>query len=275
MLREARVLQMLEQTGMRLVPRVVAVAGDAPVGPCYAMTRLQGEAVRAETPAWLDEVAAARASRDLLDCLVDLHALPIEPFVTAKLGRAEGYLTRQVSLWARQRDERVTDRPRDRALPDEPRVRAWLQRHVPTTQRPAVVHGDFKLDNTLLDPTTGAVVAVLDWEMATIGDPLADLGFLLAFWPETPDEVVLPDLTGAVTCGPGFLSRAELADRYATATAADVSHLDWYRVLALWKVAILLEASYGRWLDGDADDPYFATLEKGVPALLAAAADLT
>ena len=165
-----------------------------------------------------------------------------------------------------------------RALDDEPAVRAWLQANVPDERVSTLVHGDFKLDNVLVDPETCDVTCVLDWEMATLGDPLADLGFLLAFWPDSPAAAaVFDELLGDVTLAEGFPDRAGLVEVYAELSGRKVTPEDlrWYHVLALWKMALLLEASYTRHLAGTTDDPFFACLDTANPRLLAAALDLT
>ncbi|HUR75525.1 MAG TPA: phosphotransferase family protein [Sporichthya sp.] len=279
-LREARLLQVLAAAGSTRTPRVIAIAesGDpAGVGPAYVMTRLPGVAIRREAPDWLDSPAKrATIGRELVGALAELHALPTAPFEAAKLGRTGGYLARQLQRWSGQRDEFVARGVR--ALEDEPAVRAWLQAHLPEERPSTLVHGDFKLDNVLIDPQTCLVTCVLDWEMATLGDPLADLGFLLAFWPDSPTAAAVFDaLLGDVTLAEGFPDRAGLVEIYADLTQQKLTadDLRWYHVLALWKMALLLEASYTRHLAGTTDDPFFACLDTANPRLLAAALDLT
>lgn len=279
-LREARLLRVLADVGSTRTPRVVAVAesGDAAgVGPAYVMTRLPGAAIRSELPDWADTPAKReRISRELVGALAELHALPTAPFEAAKLGRVGGYLERQLRRWSGQRDEFVARGVRP--LVNEPPVRSWLRTNVPGERPSTLVHGDFKLDNVLVDPDTCDVTCVLDWEMATLGDPLADLGFLLAFWPDSPEAAaVLPEVGGEVTLAPGFLDRPGIVATYGELTGRPVSvdDLRWYMVIALWKMALLLEASYTRYLAGATDDPLIAAGETVVPRLLAAALALT
>ena len=153
---------------------------------------------------------------------------------------------------------------RARDLPDYDAVRDWLRAYLPEESAPAVVHGDYKLDNVIVDGAR--VAAVVDWEMSTVGDPRADLGYLLSFWPERGEAYPLGDL---ITRGPGFPTRAELVSRWEARTGRAAGDPTWFVTLAVWKLAILLEASYHRHLAGTTDDPFFATLETGVPALLA------
>lgn len=278
-LREARLLTVLAEAGASRTPRVVAMAeaGDeAGVGPAYVMTRLPGVAIRDEAPDWLTTPAQRETiSRELVGALAELHALPIEGFEAAKLGRPGGYLARQLKRWAGQRDEFVAKGVR--ALDDEPAVREWLVANLPEEGPSTLVHGDFKLDNVLVDPETSRVTCVLDWEMATLGDPLADLGFLLAFWPDSPEAAgVFSELVGEVTLAEGFLDRAGIVDTYAELSGRKLTldDLRWYHVLALWKMTLLLEASYTRHLAGTTDDPFFACLDTANPRLLAAALKL-
>jgi aminoglycoside phosphotransferase (APT) family kinase protein len=275
-LREARLLTILEQLGATRTPRVAAVATDPP-GPAYAMSRLPGHAIRQEEPAWLSTPAQRTTiSLSLIETLAELHRLPaVGPFETARLGRSGGYLARQLKRWSGQRDEFVAAGVR--ALADEAPIREWLHANLPAERPTTLVHGDYKLDNVLIDEHTCAVTAVLDWEMATLGDPLADLGFLLAFWPDTPAAAAAFPLLGDVTLRDGYLDRAGLVDAYAKAIGQPLSLADvtWYQVLAMWKMALLLEASYTRFLAGTTDDVFFAELETGIPQLLAATRDLT
>ncbi|MCW3003532.1 MAG: aminoglycoside phosphotransferase, partial [Conexibacter sp.] len=194
---------------------------------------------------------------------VNLHSIDVSSGELARFGRPAGYLSRQVkrfsALWLNNTL---------RELPDVALIADWLIRNMPESQSSAVVHGDFRIGNLMFAGSRPArVSAILDWEMATIGDPLADLGYLLAWWAqpgEPPDEVFwLP----TVTTQPGFCSRDELTARYAERSGRSVGDLRWYVVLALWKTAIFLEGSYRRLLAGTTDDAFFASLEAHVPAL--------
>jgi aminoglycoside phosphotransferase (APT) family kinase protein len=157
-------------------------------------------------------------------------------------------------------------------LPDYDILRDWLGANVPEEVEPAVVHGDYKLDNVIV-VAPGRIEAVVDWEMATVGDPRADLGYLLFFWPEPGIDMPLGDLFPPTA---GFPSRAELIEQWAQVSGRPVpgDELRWFEALAIWKLAILLEASYHRWLAGMSDDDFFSRLEVGVPALLARAREV-
>jgi aminoglycoside phosphotransferase (APT) family kinase protein len=190
----------------------------------------------------------------------DLGATGLDSF-----GRPSGYLERQLRRFSALLEENAT-----RPLPRLERVRDWLQDNMPSSPATAFVHGDFRLGNLILGDDT-EITAVLDWEMATTGDPLADLGYLTAMWAEAGDPETPMTALSTVTRGPGFPPRAELARRYADLSGHSLEALPWYEVLALWKAAIFLEGSYRRYREGRSDDSYFAGLDTGVPAMAAAA----
>lgn len=283
-LREARVIAALGPTPVRVpaIVRTSAPDGDGvlPDGkPFFVMERVPGHVLRAGLPgAWGGpgdggEAARRRAvSIELVDALAELHLVDwASPGVgLGDLGKADGYLARQLRRWTGQRDY-----ARTRELGDLDAAGRWLADHLPESGPATLVHGDYKLDNVSFAPEAPPRInAIFDWEMATVGDPLADVGYLLTFWPEPgePAEGLLG--LSALSAEPGFASRAELLDRYAERTGRRIGDVRWYRVLAIWKLAILLEASYTRHLQGTADDPFFALLEAGVPQLAAAAREL-
>ncbi|HVE64754.1 MAG TPA: phosphotransferase family protein [Mycobacteriales bacterium] len=271
-IREFRVLDLLARSGAGVpVPEVVLSCADSSVigAPFYVMERVHGTVVRERLPAWLagDEHAAdrRRTGEELIDALIALHAAPVEPFVEAGIGKPAGYLTRQLQRWQGQREGAKT-----RELPDYDILVDWLEAHRPESGGPAVVHGDYKLDNVAMTSTSAGprLAAILDWEMATVGDPLADLGYLMSFWLEPGETSEFEDVAGNVTSQGGFPTRAEMVQRYAEGSGRDVTDLTFYTALAIWKLAILLEGSYSRHLAGTTDDPFFALLDRGVPALL-------
>jgi aminoglycoside phosphotransferase (APT) family kinase protein len=155
-----------------------------------------------------------------------------------------------------------------RTLPELHRVGEWLGANIPVGRRHSIVHGDYKLDNVAFASSGPAkVVAILDWEMSTLGDPLADVGWMLSFWREPADPVEFAMDEHAVSRLPGFPSRDELAARYADRSGRALPDLTFYLALATWKLAVLLEGSYARHLAGFTDDPFFEELAEGVPAL--------
>ena len=269
MLREARIQRLLAPHGVP-VPRILATcADDAVLGvPFYVMEAVDGEIVTDAVPAALDDATERRrAGEALVDTLVGLHAVDVADGDLSTFGRPDGYLERQVRRFAGLWE--VNTR---RDLPDVARLAELLGRTVPAPQAAAVVHGDFRLGNVMFHRAAPARVrAVLDWELATLGDPLADVGYLTATWSEA-GAAPTPLHLSPVTAGPSFPDAASLADRYAAATGLDLSPLPWYQALALWKAAIFCEAMYTRWLDGERPGDGFAPrLERGVPELLESA----
>jgi aminoglycoside phosphotransferase (APT) family kinase protein len=266
-LREHRVLAALVDTPVRS-PRTVLACEDVSVigAPFYLMEKVNGVVVRDRLPETIDDTGRRQIGEELIDALAQLHAVDWQAVGLEGWGKASGYLERQLRRWSGQL---VLASQHTRPLPELEKVAAWLAEHRPESPPSAIVHGDYKLDNVVLDPGPPVrLVSILDWEMSTIGDPLADVGYLLSFWrePDDPPDPVLAE-QGELTRQPGFLTRDELVDRYAERSGRRPGNLTWYIVLALWKLAILLEGSYARHLAGVTDDPFFALLEEGVPAL--------
>jgi aminoglycoside phosphotransferase (APT) family kinase protein len=193
--------------------------------------------------------------------LVALHSVDVAASGLDLFGRPSGYLERQLRRFSQLLEHNAT-----RPLPDLERVTEWLARNRPESPGVAFVHGDYRLGNLMFDDAAG-IAAVLDWEMATTGDPLADLGYLTATWAEGDEEPNPMHELSRVTRIAGFPGRDALAQSYAEATGLPLDALPWYQALALWKSAIFLEGSYGRYLDGASSDAYFARLGEGVPAI--------
>lgn len=273
MLREARVQQALGLAGVP-VPKVLAVCEDESLlgVPFYVLEYLRGEILIDSLPPAFDPLEERRrVSESLVDTLAQVHAVDHEAVGLGTFGRPEGYLERQIATFSRLATQ-VGDRP----LPLIGELATWLERTLPTTQRHCLVHGDYRLGNLMYAPAAPAqVLAILDWEMSTLGDPLADLGYLSATYCD-PGPVRSVMEISTVTAQEGFLTREEIAQRYAGASGLDVSELPWYEVLALWKASVFLEQIYTRWTRGERPGDWFApTLEQGVPELLEVAQSLT
>jgi aminoglycoside phosphotransferase (APT) family kinase protein len=267
MLREARVLGAL--AGRARVPRVLAVCSESELlgVPFYVMEEVHGDVVTGELPPSLGSAAArSRAGEDLVDALAELHAVDVASAGLSDFGRAEGYLERQVRRFTALWEHNAT-----RELPLVGELAAWLANGLPRSGGACVVHGDYRLGNVMLDPAKPRVLALLDWELATLGDPLADLGYLVATWSDADSPPTVLDLS-PVTRSDGFPDRAGLIARYAERSGRSVAGLAWYETLALWKAAVFCEGLYGRYLRGETADPWTASLGEGVPSLLRVAA---
>ncbi len=263
-LREARVLRALE--GRAPVPRVLAVCDDPDLigAPFYVMERLAGDVVTGAVPAPLDsEDERRRMGEELVDALVTLHAVDWRAAGLEGFGKPEGYLERQLKrfggLW---------ERNRTRELPAVERVGRWLGEHLPDSPPATIVHGDYRLGNVMYAPEAPArVVAIFDWEMSTIGDPLADLGYLCTFWVSRDDPPAGIFEQHAVTRASGFPSRAELIARYEERSGRSMSDIRWYEAMALWKIIVFMEGNYRRALAGSVDDPYLTAFGEAIAEL--------
>jgi aminoglycoside phosphotransferase (APT) family kinase protein len=267
--REHAILSALTDLRLR-VPRPLGLcADDAVIGaPFYLMELVEGDVVRETFPAAIDAPRQRRrAIEEFVDALVEIHGAQWRGTAFERLGRPSGYLERQLRRWSSQWDHNRT-----REIADIDRMGAWLTRHLPADHETTIVHGDYKLDNAIFRPGKPASLAVIvDWEMATLGAPLADLGLLCATYVESgdePDDVL--DFSPA-TALPGCLTRDELVARYGAQSGRDVEALGWFEGFALWKIAILLEGSFKRFLAGTTADPFFALLDEGVPRVAARA----
>ncbi|HEY5287424.1 MAG TPA: phosphotransferase family protein [Solirubrobacteraceae bacterium] len=262
-LREARLLRALEHTEAR-VPKVLAVCDEETVIGCpfYIMEFVPGEVIVWETPPALDTPEQRkRIGEQLIDVLVEIHAVDWQSAGLEGFGKPSGYLDRQLrrfgGLW---------DLNKTREIPAVERVGAWLAEHKPESGPATIVHGDYRLGNTIFAAEPPAqLVSVLDWEMATIGDPLADVGYLCMFWTEAYDpEGGLREHLGKVTRAEGFSTRAELIARYEEASGRSMRDLRWYTTLAIWKSIVFMEGNYKRAVSGTTDDPYLKQFGEGV-----------
>ncbi len=240
MAREYRVISALGGTAVP-VPAAVHLCSDPAVlgQPFYLMSRVEGHICTtslppgyADTPAQRQAIAAG-----LIEVLVSLHAVDAGQVGLGDFGRPAGYLTRQVARWTTQWNATRID-----GIDELDALAAALGDSVPSSARGGIVHGDYRLDNTLLHPSQpGRVNAVLDWEMSTLGDPLADLGMLLVYWAQADDNAVMKggEVVPSVTALPGFPTRAQVADSYAARSGADLEELPWYVAFAYFKLAVV------------------------------------
>ncbi|HEX7316346.1 MAG TPA: phosphotransferase family protein [Pyrinomonadaceae bacterium] len=274
MAREFRILEALH-TVFPLAPRPYLLCEETEVvgSVFYLMERRRGLVVRAEEPPELEDRPAERrrASAALVDALADLHAVDVHAHGLDSLGKPSGFVERQVRGWADRWHRSRTDE-----LAEMDELAAWLaSRLPPDPARPTLVHGDYKLDNVMLDTSdVGRVVGVFDWEMSAVGDPLIDLGILLGYWVHTAEGGGRRDSVSAVTNREGWFTREELLERYGARTGEDLSNVGFYEVFAVFKLAVVLQQIFFRYRRGQTDDPRFAILGERVSWLARIAAQL-
>jgi aminoglycoside phosphotransferase (APT) family kinase protein len=271
-LREARLLRALAPTQVR-VPQVLAVCADAHVigAPFYVMEHVDGHVISNSIPQPLDTPEQrARMADELVDALVELHAVEWTTIGLEGFGKPSGYLERQL-----RRFTGLWEHNRTRELPEVEQIGAWLAANIPESPTATIVHGDYRLGNTIIAPEPPArLVAILDWEMATIGDPLADVGYMMIHWIEAGDSVGKFSLQ-TVTQQPGFPTRAQMIERYEERSGRSMHALNWYVTLALWKGVVFMEGNYKRAVSGSTDDPYLASFGDGVVELARRAVEVS
>lgn len=277
-LREFRVLDALKDTNVR-VPRVSLACEDPEVigAPFYLMEKVSGSVLRFEIPDPIHNTKDhALICEQLVTALVELHSVDPVDVGLDGFGKPTGYLARQIKRWTGQLELATSITTQAREVPEMWELKGWLEEHLPESGDPVIVHGDYKLDNVMFSVAPPAtLVAILDWEMSTIGDPLSDLGWMISFWRESDDPPdPLRDGLPQITTEKGFLPRTQLVEMYQELSGRKVRDLTWYVVAAVWKLACLLEGSFGRHLMGTTDDPFFAALEQGVPGLANRGLDL-
>ena len=271
--REHGILTALNARGVP-VPKPLARCDDAAVigAPFYLMEHVNGVILRGSLPALFTGDAAAMTgtlaalSRTFVQTLAQLHAVDVSVEPLASLGRPDGYVARQVQGWTKRWLASRTD-----DVPELDWVATWLEAHRPPERATTLVHNDFKLDNLVLEPDLSRVRAILDWEMATIGDPLMDLGTSLAYWVEAGDAPIFRALGLGITALPGNMTRAELVQAYGAYRGVDVSDAPFYYAFGLFKVAVIAQQIYARHVQGLTSDPRFAVLGAVVKALGVAA----
>jgi aminoglycoside phosphotransferase (APT) family kinase protein len=269
--REHRILSRLSQV-LPQAPRPIALCDDEVVLGCtfYLMERLRGVILRGPKPkgVTLDEATSRRLSEALVDTLVALHAVDYRAIGLAELGKPEGYLERQVSGWTKRYADARTD-----DIPEAEAAAAWLSAHLPRTSDATLLHNDFKYDNLVLDPADlSRVVGILDWEMATLGDPRVDLGTALSYWVQADDPELMRALEFGPTSQPGSMTRRQLAERYAERSGRDLGDVRFYYAFGCFKTAVIAQQIYLRWKKGLTRDARFARMLDGVRAFAGQAA---
>lgn len=272
-LREYRVVDALQETSVR-VPRTIIACEDQDVlgTDFYVMEQATGDVLRNEEPErFADHEHRYHIGAELVDSLAEIHAVDYDAIglEEGEFGNPTGFTQRQVDRWEKQLEWAGEVTTTQREIPALDTVSEWLQTNVPEESPSTLVHGDYKLDNVMFGPgATPQVSVIFDWELATLGDPFTDLGWMLSFWrdkgdPDTPGIGLYPTFTTR----DGYLTRAELVECYESVTDFDFEHERFYRTLAVFKIAGLGEMFYRRFLEGNSDDPLYPLMSDGVPQL--------
>jgi len=272
-LRESRLLTAVADAPVRTPPVLATCDDETVLGvPFYVMEYIEGTVITSSVPEPLaTPEERRRISVELVDALVEMHTVDWQACGLEGFGKPTGYLDRQLrrfgGLW---------EHNKTRELPLVQEVGDWLAANKPESPEATIVHGDYRLGNTMFASDAPArLVAIFDWEMATIGDPLADVGYMTATWSQRhPEKSTMFDLL-TVTHEEGFLGRDELVAAYEERSGRSMSDLRWYQALALWKAAVFMEGNYKRSLAGTTDDPYLKLFDEGVPQLAEAAHYMT
>ncbi|PRX41011.1 aminoglycoside phosphotransferase (APT) family kinase protein [Planifilum fimeticola] len=273
MVREATLLSKLHRV-FPLAPKPFVICRDSSVigAPFYVMERREGVVLDDAFPPEVEptEELCRGISRTVVETLVKLHAVDWREAGLDGFGRPDGFLKRQVGGWIDRYHRSRTDE-----IPEIQFLTRWLADHVPESPAPTMIHNDFKLNNMLLDPEDlTKVVAVLDWEMTTVGDPLFDLAVSLSYWVERDDPEEMKDILPTVTPLPGFMTRAEMMELYARLSDRDLSSMHFYMTFAYFKLAVILQQIYFRWKRGQTRDRRFASFGERVRRLIRHAAEL-
>jgi aminoglycoside phosphotransferase (APT) family kinase protein len=263
--REFRVLSTLKNAGYTQIPTPIAFCEDETIMDCpfYVMERVQGVILRAHSAPKLGLSAQTMRSlsESMADTLVDLHGIDIQATGLVNLGKPEGYIQRQVEGWYKRYQNSQTD-----DLPAVEQLYQWLTKSMPIEGRPTLIHNDFKYDNVVLNANDlTQIIALLDWEMCTVGDPLMDLGTSLSYWSEAGDDAFTKSFN--LTWLDGNLTRQEFANRYAERSGRDVSNILYFYVFGLFKNTVVMQQIYARWKKGFTKDERFAGLLVGMQAL--------
>ncbi len=245
-------------------PFAYEATGDVLGAPFYLMERRRGVILRKDLPDLLTtDLPRVRRVCDLLvDALVDLHAVDYAAAGLADFGKPTGYIERQVTGWTKRYVDSQTD-----DVPAVTEAAAWLAAHLPAEGAPALIHNDFKFDNVIFDPGLERITGVLDWEMATVGDPLMDLGTSLSYWAQASDPAAFHQLPFGPTAKPGMMTRMDFAERYLERSGRHADNLVFYYAFGLIKTAVVLQQIYYRWRTGITSDERFRQLIFGVRML--------
>jgi aminoglycoside phosphotransferase (APT) family kinase protein len=272
-MREFRVINALQNTPVP-VPRVFAGCDDPSYigAPFFLMEYMRGKVIRSglvpssEPSFAVTETQRRVISERIVDLLVSLQSVDWRAIGLEGFGRPDGYIERQVRRWSDQLERTI---PKTRPLPVMAKIQQWLAAHMPQAQAATIVHGDYKLDNVMWDPNGGEPrpIALFDWEMSTIGDPLADLGWMVTYWSDSGDDERRRTVVSSMEPGGGYFNRQEMIELYERKSGRAMKGFAFYEIFSLFKLAIIAEGSYARYLSGQADDPVFATYDLRTPLM--------
>jgi aminoglycoside phosphotransferase (APT) family kinase protein len=269
-LREYHVVDALQGTNVNVPPTVAECDDHSIIGSdFYVMEAVDGDVIRTTVPERFETPEYRRQiGTELVDRLAEIHQVDYEAAGLGDFGHPEGFAERQVERWTKQFEWASEVTAEDREVPQIEQVTEWLEDNVPESHPHTLVHGDYKLDNVMFGPgTPPELVAVFDWELSTLGDPLTDLGWMLSFWwdekdPEKPAST--GDLYPTFMKQEDYPTRRELVERYEERTGLTFEHQRFYRALAVYKLTALGEMFYRRYLEGNSDDPLYPKMEEGV-----------
>ena len=272
--RESNLLMKLHEA-FPLAPKPYFFTDDESIigAPFYVMERREGINVDDSFPEGVEptEELCRGMSRMIADTLVELHAVDWREAGLEELGRPEGFLERQVKGWIGRYDEAKTEE-----IEEVEPLTEWISRDIPESPPATIIHNDYKLNNLILNPDDLTEVrAVVDWEMATIGDPLFDLAVSLSYWVEADDSQELKEVLPTVTDMPGFFTRKEFIDYYGERSGRDISDMHWYMVFGYFKLAVILQQIYARWHNGQTQDNRFANFNERVRNVILHAHELS
>lgn len=263
MSREYKILSKLEGHYDK-IPKAILFEENVDVlgAPFYVMDRVQGVIIRPKMPkeSYPDQAQMRTISESLVDTFVELHKVDYKAAGLGDLGRPEGYNERQIHGWIKRYNNAQTD-----DIPEMEKTASWLMKHIPAESTYSLIHNDFKYDNMILDPNDlGKVRAILDWEMATLGDPLMDLGTSIGYWVNQDDPDFMQQLQLSPTTLPGNPSRGEFVEMYAKKSGLEVGDFVFYFVYGLFKIAVIVQQIYYRYKQGHTQDERFASLGMAV-----------
>ena len=271
--REYKVLSVLHQA-LPFAPRAFLYCDDpALIGAdFFVMERRRGVVVRRKIPPQFTEMpdAPRRMSEAMVDALAELHAVDYEALGLSDLGKPEGFIERQVEGWYKR-----WHAAKEADLPEMDAVYQWLKANLPTSSDVSLVHNDYKLDNVMLaEDDPGQLVAIFDWDMCTLGDPMSDLGALLCYWTEPTDAPYFQQMAMMPTGELGFLTRRELVERYALKSGRSVHNISFYHTLGLFRSVVIIAQIYIRFARGQTQDGRFAAFGPMIPLMAKAAVEV-